>query len=444
VAAEGQIILHEHVTPPPRHRPPLADPSGPGYFFAERVRLPAGHHAARFQVMLPPEPPQGAELVIGIRRQDGGQFAARGTWTIDAEFVTLADHLILEFRLEAPQEVELWLWASAAAGRFRLRAVKVQRADQGDAADWSGTHGQLDRWPLDRIRNVVIGNSGICTASCLHCPTNKPWLQAPRGEVMPERIFDRLLEGLAGCGLPITGAIGFGLFGDPLIDRNLASRIGRLKAALPGVPVTVSTTGAAFVPRQAAVVEVADSIAVHVESLMPEVYERLMAPLRFATVMPRVAALLALAGRKAVLAVPVHRQNQAELAALEAWAIGLGARGVDFQPFTNRAAMTEGVLEMHISPITGACTQDLAYDLIIDWDGRLLTCCNDFPKRSDLGSLTTAALPVLLKDQRRHLLFRQLRNRDWQQIEGCRTCLFDDPAATREAVQAARAAASAG
>src|SRR5688572_14251732 len=109
MAVEGQIILHEHVTPPPRHRPPLADPAGSGYFFAERVWLPAGHHAARFQVMLPPELPLGAGLVIGIRQHDGGQFAARRAWTIDAEFVTLADHLILEFRLEVPQEVELWL-----------------------------------------------------------------------------------------------------------------------------------------------------------------------------------------------------------------------------------------------------------------------------------------------------------------------------------------------
>ncbi len=74
----------------------------------------------------------------------------------------------------------------------------------------------------------------------------------------------------------------------------------------------------------------------------------------------------------------------------------------------------------------------------LDGDGRLLTCCNDFPKRSDLGSHATASLPELLKDERRRRLFRQLRNRDWQQIEGCRTCLFDDPQATQAAARAAR------
>ena len=209
---------------------------------------------------------------------------------------------------------------------------------------------------------------------------------------------------------------------------------------MPGVPITVSTTGAAFVPRQAAVVEAADAIAVHVESLVPETYGRLMAPLRLASVLPRIEALVALAGRKAVLALPVHSLNVAEVPALEAWWRGLAGGRVDHQPFTNRAAMTPGVLGMHLSPVTGACTQDLAYDLILDWDGRLLTCCNDFPKRSDLGSLATADLPDLLDDQRRQRLFRQLRNREWQQIQGCRTCLFDDPAATRLAMQGARAA----
>lgn len=377
-------------------------------------------------------------MVAEIRRLDGDGrgFAARGVWPVDAALVEAADHLTLEFRLEVPRRVEIRLWASGDVAGFRLRAVKVQRAEAGLAAlDWSGTHGALDRWPLDRIRHVVIGNSGICTASCVHCPTNKPWLDVPRGEIMAPRIFDRLVEGLAG--LPITGAIGFGLFGDPLLDRALADRIGRLRAALPGVPITVSTTAAAFVPRQAPVVAAADRIAVHVESLVPETYERLMAPLRLAAVLPRIEALVAVAGRKAVLALPVHRQNLAEVPALEAWWRGLGGGRVDHQPFTNRAAMTPGVLGMHLSPVTGACTQDLAYDLIVDWDGRLLNCCNDFPKRSDLGSLGTASLPDLLADERRRRLFQRLRNREWQRIEGCRTCLFYDPAATREAVHAA-------
>jgi radical SAM protein with 4Fe4S-binding SPASM domain len=449
-ARQGQAIVFEHVTPPSCWRPPLADPGGAGFFFAQRTRLPAGAFAARFQIMLPfaAPPPAGARVVMEVLRLDADppEFAARGVWSADAAGFAEreADRLMLDFALEAEAPVEVRSWASADAGAYRLRAVKVQRADRGAAAlDWSGTHGTLDRWPLDRIRNVVVGNSGVCTASCLHCPTNKPWLPVARGEVMPDRVFDRLLQGLVECGLPITGAIGFGLFADPLTDRQLARRIRQVKAALPGVPVTVSTTGAAFAPRQAEVVEAADAIGVHVESLVPETYERLMAPLRFDRVIPRVEALVRLAGPKARLAVPVHRENLADVPALEAWWAGLGGGAVTHQPFSNRLSAAPEVLGLHLSPVAGACTQDLAYDLVVDWDGRLVNCCSDFARASDLGSLQRSTLPELIADARRERLFRLLRERDWQRIEGCRTCLFDDPVATQDAVASARAAAAA-
>jgi hypothetical protein len=441
-APSRHATVFEHVTPPPRHRPALADPAGPGVFFAQRATLPAGRFVARYQVMLPAELPVGAQVATTVGLPGRPDIVARRFWRVDAAFADAADRLMLDVALDAPTEVEIRCWASTAAGDFRLRAVTVKRADENPPPiDWSATHGQLDRWPPDRLRSVMIANSGICTASCVHCPTNKPDL--PRGAVMSDRIFDRIVQGLVDCGLPIQGAVGFGVFADPMTDRKLAERIRRVKAALPGVPVTISTTGAAFAPRQAEAIDLADGIGVHVESLDPATYDRLMAPLRFDRVIPRVEALVRRAGRKAVLAIPVHRDNLAGIPALEAWWASIGGGRVELQPFTNRLSMAQAVTRLHLAPVGGACTQDLASDLIIDWDGRLLTCCNDFHRRSDLGSVAERPLPALIADARRERLFRLLRGRDWQQVDGCRTCLFDDPAATRQAVADARARAAA-
>jgi radical SAM protein with 4Fe4S-binding SPASM domain len=433
--------VFEHVTPPPRHRPPLADPAGPGVFFAQRAFLPAGRLVARYQVMLPEPLPLGAEIATTIGVPGGAEILARRFWRVDPAFAEGADDLMLELALEAPREVEVRCWAATAAGAFRLRAVTIKRAaaDGTRPADWSTTHGALDRWPLDRLRSVMIGNSGVCTASCIHCPTNKPG--TPAGSVMSDRVFARIVEGLAACGLPIVGAIGFGVYADPLTDRKLAQRIRLLKDALPGVPVTISTTGAAFVPRQEEAIALADSVGVHVESLDPATYDRLMAPLSLARVIPRVEALVRFAGKKAVLAIPVHRDNLDGIPALEAWWESLGGGRVELQPFTNRLSMAEAVTRLHLAPVGGACTQDLAYDLIIDWDGRLLSCCNDFHKRSDLGSVAERPLPELIADARRERFFQLLRSRHWQKIEVCRGCLFDDPMATRRAVEAERAKA---
>ncbi|WP_043364547.1 radical SAM protein [Belnapia sp. F-4-1] len=431
-----QDILFEHVTPPPQYRPKHADPHAPGLFFTQGLALPAGRAAARLQVLLPPDMPAEAWVEAQLLAAEDGAVLARARWPAAGDPVRL-DHLMLDIALAADRRVRLNLHASAMAGRCFLRAVKIQRTGSGPPADWSGTHGRLKHWPLDRLRYVTIGNSGICTASCIHCPTNKPWLPVGRGAVMTDRIFGRLVDGLAGCGLPVEG-IGFGLFGDPLLDRQLAARIRWLKAALPGVRVTVSTTAAAFAPRQAEVIEVADSIGIHVESLVPETYEALMAPLRFAEVIPRVERLVTLAGPKAVLALPMHRRNQGEAAAMEAWWRRLGGGGVEHQPFTSRASMREEAMALHLAPVPGACTQDLAFDLVVDSDGQVLNCCNDFARSSDLGSLATAELAAILADRRRERLHRLLRGREWQRLEACRTCLFDDPKATQAAAASSR------
>jgi hypothetical protein len=432
-----QDVVFEVVTPPPRFRPMGSEAAGAGPFYTETTMLPAGLFQARFQVMLPEPPPIGAELVVSLREAEAPEPFARRRTRIDPWVVaTGADWQMLEFSLAAPARVVLFGHISAGAAQTRMRAVKIQRIPAlGAVMDWQGTHGSIETWPLTALRTVTIGNSGVCTASCLHCPTNKPWLPAPRGEPMQPAIFARIVEGLAACGLPIRGGITLGLYADPMTDRHLSARVRQLKETLPGVPVTISTTAAAFAARHEEAVALADGIGVHIESLVPETYDRLMAPLRFARVKPRIEALVRQAGRRAHLSLPLHRANRAEVPAMRAWWASLGGGTVMPQPFSNRLSSAPEVLGLHLAPVTGACTQDLAADLIIDWDGRLLACCNDFGKASDLGSVAERDLPALIADQRRARMFRLLKGRDWQAMGICRGCLFDDPVATRAAAE---------
>ena len=434
MARHGQIIVYEHVTPPPRHRG-----SDPSCFFTDRFNLAEGWYALRAHVMPPPMPPAGARLTIDIRDLDSAASVGRRSWAVDGRFADDADHLMLAFALAAPARLEIRVTVSGGAEGFFLRAVKVKRADRGDTQDWTSTHGQWD-WPLDRIANVIVGISGACPASCIHCPTNKDWLPVPRGQVMSDAIFDRLVQGLVDCGLPVTHTVSFGLFGEPLLDRHLAERIRRLRAAVPAPRYVINTTGAVLGPRQEAALAEVDMVAIHLESLIPETYDRIMAPLKLARVKPQIERIVAIMGERASLSFPVHRDNVAETPAIEAWWRGLGGGEIWHQTFSNRLTLSREVLDLHLAPVTGACTQDIAYDLPIDWDGALVTCCSDFAKRSNLGSLATATLPELIRDERRRLFLQMLKNRDWQRATVCRTCLFDDPAATREAVAAARAA----
>lgn len=431
----GAGVPYEHVTPPPRHRGPE-----PGVFFTDRFNLPEGRYAARVSLMIPPKPPPGAELSVAIRYLDAPRAVVEQGWPIDHRLSDRADDLVLEFSLPLPARLEMRASVTGPAEDVWMRAVKIQRTDRGTPPDWGSTRGSLNAWPLDRLRNVVVGISGTCPASCIHCPTNKDWLRVPRGQAMPEAIFERLVDGLAACRLPVTDAISFGLFGEPMMDRDLAQRIRRLRAVVPDTRYVINTTGAVLGPRQVEAMHEASLVAIHIESLIPETYDRIMAPLRLARVRPNIERIVGALGTRATLSLPVHRDNIAEIPAIEDWWRGMGGGEIYHQPFSNRLTMARDVLDLHLSPVTGACTQDLAYDLIIDWDGRLLTCCSDFRKQTNLGSLATATLPEIIADARRQMFQRMLRKREWQRIGVCRTCLFDDPAGMNAAMAAARTA----
>jgi hypothetical protein len=422
-----QDILFDHVAPSPEWRPPVSDAAGPGGFFVQTITLPAGRLAIRAQIMTPADPPPGATVTITLRHA-GQPYApplASTNWRGAADTPGDADHLYLACDLPAETLVELHAYSSHAVGAFRMRAVTVRRGEIGAPASWTHSDPGHDTWPLPGIRNVIIGNSGICTASCGHCPTNKPWLDVPATRVMSDHIFERIVTGLVDCGLPI-GCIGMGLFGDPMTDRKLTERVLRLKSALPDVPVTISTTGAAYAARHQGAIEAAHSVAVHIESIDPETYARLMAPLRLDKVRPRIEALVAAAPGKAILAVPIHRDSLPGLPALEHWWRDIGGHGQVHQLFSNRLQTLDAVQGLHLAPVPGVCGQDLVSDLVIDWDGLLLTCCSDFARRKPLGSLADNTLPEVLADERRRMLFHRLRQRDWQSVGLCRSCLFDD------------------
>ena len=162
-----------------------------------------------------------------------------------------------------------------------------------------------------RLRFLAIGTTGLCNASCLHCPTGKPeTAHAPRTP-MPMPLFEKIITSIVDLDLPVTDQISLGLFGDGLVDPFVVNRLRLVRSALPDVRVVVNTNGAAFnAARHAPVVELASQIALHVESIEPETYDVLMQPLRYENVAPKLDQLLTLCHGKVLVSVPVSRLNR--------------------------------------------------------------------------------------------------------------------------------------
>lgn len=105
--------------------------------------------------------------------------------------------------------------------------------------------------------------------------------------------------------------------------------------------------------------------------------------------------------------------------------------------FTNRGVVTEEVRHLHLSLVAGACSASLAEDLIIDWDGQVQNCCNDFPKASNHGRIGEQSVAQVLAGERRAEFTRLLRERQWMKVANCATCRFDFPPHTDAVVAAA-------
>jgi radical SAM protein with 4Fe4S-binding SPASM domain len=80
---------------------------------------------------------------------------------------------------------------------------------------------------------------------------------------------------------------------------------------------------------------------------------------------------------------------------------------------------------MALGPKSGTCPEEIILDLIVDWDGTVLVCCNDFLRQEPIGDLTKTPLAEILRGAKRQRFFDVLRTGTWQEMATCRDCKFD-------------------
>jgi radical SAM protein with 4Fe4S-binding SPASM domain len=168
-----------------------------------------------------------------------------------------------------------------------------------------------------------------------------------------------------------------------------------------------------------------DRFSVHVEALSPELYDELMAPLRAAIVFPKIERLMALAPGKVNVAVPLSRRNAGEFAALRTHWMARGARNVCDLKFSNRTTDSLDYYRDSLGPTPNACAEGVRFDLVVDWDGKVLACCQDFLKREPLGDLTQSTVSEVLLTQQRARFVERLKSGHWNALRSCRHCKID-------------------
>ena len=88
--------------------------------------------------------------------------------------------------------------------------------------------------------------------------------------------------------------------------------------------------------------------------------------------------------------------------------------------------------ELSLAPQYGDCREDIAADLIVDADGTVLSCCNDFARVHPIGDLARETVPQLLSNAARKDLYDNLKSRRLGAFETCRNCRIDSADSLRQ------------
>lgn len=279
--------------------------------------------------------------------------------------------------------------------------------------------------PLVQLRNVIIGTTGVCNASCVHCPTNKDETEHLPRAPMPMPLFRRIIDELAEH-TAHKGFLSFGLFGDGLVDPFVVERARYVREKLPNAAFCVNSNGAAYNRRKhAELIKWVNLMSLHIESIEPETYDYLMQPLRLKRVLPKVEMMLEDFPGKVYVSVPLSKANYGEKQKIDRYFRDRNAANVVFHGLGNRCSSWKVFSDLALNPVRTYCGKEIGTDLIVDWRGDVFLCCNDFTKKIQIGDISRQTLPEVLNDPRRLAAVELMVQMRHDEIETCRNCYFD-------------------
>jgi hypothetical protein len=132
------------------------------------------------------------------------------------------DQIYLSFSLPEYDSVAISGHCEANCATHVLRFITIVDGDGSDASKFFSP--DIGVPSVGDIKVVNLGTTGVCNASCVHCPTNKDIRRAlPNGRMSME-LFNKLIYELKESSF--LGEFRFGLVGEPLDDPFSSSEVG--------------------------------------------------------------------------------------------------------------------------------------------------------------------------------------------------------------------------
>jgi MoaA/NifB/PqqE/SkfB family radical SAM enzyme len=265
---------------------------------------------------------------------------------------------------------------------------------------------------LPGLTQVEINPTELCNRQCGFCPRADPRVYPNRKLHMALETAERLAGQLARAQYP--GDIHVTGFGEPLLHPDIAGIVAALRGQLPKALIELTTNGDRLDAELAAALASAGLDLLNVDCYDgPEQ-------------LPERRALLTDLGPTRVR---FREHWSAPSEPLEAQIRRFG--------FTNRAGAVPSA-EPSSAPRERPCHYPF-YKLMIDWDGGVLLCCNDWLRQAEgLGNLRDADVVELWRGARLQEIRRRLAAGD-RSGAACRVCDVDGMRVGRESFEEWRA-----
>jgi len=270
---------------------------------------------------------------------------------------------------------------------------------------------------------VMIENSNICNLTCTFCPHKV--MRRQQG-IMDDSLFEEILDQCKSFGVDYVTIYGFG---EPLIDPNFCRKVDLAKKR--GLSrVTTNTNGLLLneAVAEPLIRSGLDEIYISVDANTSETYQRVRGSSRFSVLEDNIRTFLrkrSEIGRKN----PTVTLSYVESELNEHETPDFVSKWQNIVDCISISKIHNWTGDIHIKSNDGHRMRDpcrlIWTDMVINWDGTVPLCCNDYNSSLIFGDLKHDSLKAIWSGEKMNYTRELHVKRRFNVISTCRNCTYN-------------------
>lgn len=278
-----------------------------------------------------------------------------------------------------------------------------------------------------RLENMMpavdIGITNLCNANCIMCPHCK----IKKFGTMKMKLYKKIIDDIVSCGIK---SVNLSFFGEAMLDKTLVEKIKYAK--FKGLSVSFFTNAALmFEDRSREIIKAGvDSITISMDSNDKKTYEKIRRNCSYDDVRKNILDFLKVreeVGKKNVrlsLVAVLMDENYDELKEYyRFWENKVD--GINLINMENRSESFDKKSDKSLSYKKGLIREPcmlLWSRLVVDWDGEVVLCCNDYAHKVVIGNLNKESIKDVWFGKKMSAIRNIHKKGDFSKIPFCDKC----------------------